>query len=379
MKSQTLTLFVNPVPRISAQGRDKQTFTIIDPKTGDAIPTQSMHKTKEFGVGSEYSFQINFDTNRLQTGLDAAVLNPFYKLEVSEVMEKHGLAHFWADPLSKIVHQQEITKQTLFEIYDNVAPNYYTSDLAGGATIFNMGKFNKNNLPQPNFLQTFKIILYDGPNRFSDETARGRIAIQLIQNHNRIAKNKNTVNPALHNFYISEVNEEAQEISRKQDIIIDAMYELGNLQKNSTNYKNYQVACLLTGSNNKPIIKGNATPEAVKNALAIYLNDTHHQMENIAKFTKVVTMLKEKETKLRFEMMYLVQQAVNTGVMDIRDGYYTWHSHVNEKNVYKFSNLDKLLSLLTSEYKNYNPDDSSTTNWYGDLYQEVKAKNVWFE
>jgi len=45
-------IFVNPVPRISAQGRHKQVFTMIG-KTGELVPTTGMQKNKEFGVPSD--------------------------------------------------------------------------------------------------------------------------------------------------------------------------------------------------------------------------------------------------------------------------------------------------------------------------------------
>ena len=87
MKNQEITtLFVNPVPRISAQGRHKQVYTVIN-KTGETIPFTGMSKNKEFGVPSEYSFRLNTTSNKLITGLDKMIDNPFKDLEVSDIME----------------------------------------------------------------------------------------------------------------------------------------------------------------------------------------------------------------------------------------------------------------------------------------------------
>ena len=163
MKNQNsvTTIFVNPVQRVSPQGRDRQTFTFVDPKTGEMVVTQSMNKTKEFGAGSTFSFQYNPVTHKLQTGLEENIQNPFYQLDPVEVMESYSLPNSWADVLERIVKQTEITKQTYYEVLDAVQPGYYTSDIKGGITIFNLSKSTK--IPeQHNFLQTFNIILYDG-------------------------------------------------------------------------------------------------------------------------------------------------------------------------------------------------------------------------
>lgn len=375
MKSQFKIIFVNPVHRIPTQGRDKQVFTTIDPKTGEAIPSYGMNKTKEFGTATTLSFQFNPTTNRLQTGLDVSVANPFYQLEPSEVVDKYSLSHYWKEQLPFIVNKKEIKKQTLYEIYDDVAPGYYTSEVTG--TIFNLKRFK--DIPQPNYLQSFSITLYDGPNRFTDETPRGRLAIQLIENHSVIAKNKNSANSGMHMFYVSELHEAERENAKKQDIIDEATWEKVNLQKNGSDYMNYKISCLLTTNSGRPLIQGEESREGVKNALSTYLNDKSHQMENIDKFLKLINMLKEKEAKERLDIMYLIQQAVNTKVMDIKNGYYIWNSKRGVPNMEKHNNYDKLVSLLQNESKVWNPKDPSVTNWYGDLYNEVKDKGIWLE
>lgn len=379
MKNQSSTVvFVNPVQRISPQGRDKQTFTFHDPKTNELIVTQNMNKTREFGVGSEYSFKYNPVTNRLETGLDKTIKNPFYGLEPSEVSETYGLRHEWLDILPTLVKQTEIKKQTWFEILDNTIPNYYTSEIAGGITIFNLTKSTR--IPeQHNFLQKFSIILYDKPNRFSDDTPRGRLAIQLIKHHNKIAHNKMSVNSALHDFYISEENEAAMEKAKKQDVINEAVFNLVKLQKEGSDFINYQVSCLLTTHDGKPIVKGEISNSEIKRRLNEYIGDGNNQMENIEKFDKINSLLQNKEGRETLHIMYLIQQALNTGVMDMKDGYYVWHSKSGTPNMYKHINYDKLLSLLFAEQKKWNPEDPSVTNWYGDLYNEVRLKGIRFE
>ena len=60
MKNQSKIVFVNPVPRIPTQGRDKQSYTIIDPKTGEMKTGPNMFKTMESGVAKEIGFIKEF-------------------------------------------------------------------------------------------------------------------------------------------------------------------------------------------------------------------------------------------------------------------------------------------------------------------------------
>jgi hypothetical protein len=38
-----------------------------------------------------------------------------------------------------------------------------------------------------------------------------------------------------------------------------------------------------------------------------------------------------------------------------------------------------MVSFFIKEYNMYNEDDTETTNWYRDLIEEVKNKQIWFE
>lgn len=69
-------MFVTPVPRIPSQGRDRQTFTTIDPKTKEAIVTKAMGKTRESGTEVTLKFLIDYNQNKYATGLDELVPNP---------------------------------------------------------------------------------------------------------------------------------------------------------------------------------------------------------------------------------------------------------------------------------------------------------------
>lgn len=376
MKNQEITtIFVNPVPRISAQGRHRQVFTVIDTKTGEASPIKGMDKNKEFGVPTEYSYRANSSLTKLVTGLDRMIDNPFKDGEPSDILEQYGLSQDWLPVLETIVKQSQIKLQTKYEILDKTTYNRYTDEITG--TMFSANW--KNNTKERNFLESFKIILYDGPNRFTDETPRGRLAIQLIKNHPKIARTKSELNGAVHDWYVSEENEAMMEKQKRRDIIEDALFNWGLMKRNSTAYTIYQLGSLLTNHDGNPIIKGTVRDSSVKEFISEYINDSSsYQLENIEKFNKVYDMTQTKEGRERFYIQYLVAQAVNVNVIGIRDGFYLWHSKVGS-NMHKHTTYDSLVSSLQREYSTYNPKDNEVTNWFKDLVEELQLKGVWIE
>lgn len=378
MKRQYTTVFVNPVPRVSAQGRDRQVYTVRT-DSGELIGTQAMQKTKEFGASSILQFQYNHNTGRLVTGLDETVENPLFGREVSDVIQEYGLSTRWTEIIEGLVHQSKILKQTLFEISDAVEPNFYTSEIKGGTILkHNFGAAKGLEL---NYLQDFKLILYDRPNRFTDETPRGRIAIQLVKTNQKIAQNINEVNSALHEWYISEENEAEIERNKKRKIINTTIYHVHKLQEDETPFLNYQVAILCKDRNGDPIIKGDVSEATVTDSLNSYVsNESSHQMSNIEKFENIFELLQTREGIDKFNVMYLVQQAINTYVITVRDGFYVWNSRISSgENVSKFTDHNKLVSFLMKEKSTYNPEEKDVTNWFGELLREVKLKNIRFD
>ena len=112
----------------------------------------------------------------------------------------------------------------------------------------------------------------------------------------------------------------------------------------------------------------------------MYRFDKTFQMDNIKKFMDIVELLNTSEGKQRFEVKYLVQQGLNTHVLDNRDGYIVWNSRSSEKNIYKWTDYEKLISFLVSEMIVFDPLlEDAPTNWYNELFKEVKSKNVWVE
>jgi len=375
MKNHT-TLFVSPVPRTASQGRDRQVFTVIDPKTKQLTTTRSMNKTREVGTSVTLKFPLDTYSGRYITGLDELVANPIYSLDAETVFSTYNLSPKWQDIIPKLVRQAQISRQTYFEILDNVDPDYYTT-LAKSGTMLSFQPSQLLNR-ESTFIERFSVELFDRPNRFVDDTPRQRMAIQLIKVHNRIAKSKMEANPVEHLFYISEENEAEMEKMRKQDIIDEANFEKIKLQKEASDFVNYKVASLLTTYQDRPIVKGATSKDGVKQAINNFLNDKSHQMENIQKFNDVVTLLKSAEGKQRFEVKYLIQQGLNHKVLENRDGYLVWISRSADKNIYKWTDYEKFVSFIVSEMIIFDPE-GELTNWYNELFQEVKSKNAWLE
>jgi hypothetical protein len=379
-KNTIRKVVVNPVPRSSAQGRDKQIFTVIG-KNRELIPTKSMGVSKDLEVPTYLMFEPNYETNKLITGLDEMVVNPFKGKDVSTLQQEFGLPSQWMSLLDNIVSQDKINLQTYYEILDGVDPDYYTSKITG--TMFTH-RGDIRNLPEPTFLEKFKVIFYEKPNVFEDDgtvkTSRSRLAIQLIKNNNKIAEKRSAVNGSLHFYYISEENEAEKALNKKRDVIKQAYKLLADLQDKHTDYTQYKVASILYLPNGNTLLKDKVASDKIKAVLDDYvMTDGSGQMSNIDKFLTVVGLLNTKDGLIKFDIQYLVQQALNKSVISVRDGNYIWHSKSDSPNVYKFNSYDKLINFLILEFKIFNPKDKSVTNWYKELLDEVKIKDVWVE
>jgi len=375
-KKSLKVIYVSPLERISYQGRHKQSYTI---KTGQGIvPLTTMSKAKEFGTTSMYRFPPNPETNRLHTGLDNTINNPFKGMSVEDIMSSYSLTPDWADALDRIITQDKLKEQTLFEIRHGVAPNFYTPEIT--FSMFNMPR-NPNNIPEKNYLETLELILYPRPNRLTNETPRQELLMKMVyQLPNVIAPNKNVANSAVHDWYISEENEAELELAQKNEIIETALYNLYKLKREYGDYRAYQVAVILRDRNGQSWIRGRVSTETVNNKLSEKLNsqDTD-RTENISKFLDAMTMFDSMEGLEKLEIRYLVQQAFNTNVIGLRDKQYIWYSKAGDPNVYQLgTDFDKVVAFFFKEFKQYNPE-SDLTNFYKDLLEEVKTKNIWFE
>jgi hypothetical protein len=199
-KENIKTIFVNPVERISVQGRHKQVY-VINSSQG-VVPTVSMRKSKEIGTTSTLQFLPNPNTGKLETGLNVLINNYILKgQDPDAILTEYNLSESWREIIPKLVKQDKIKKQTWFEIKHGVEPDFYTDDYS----------FSMTNLPtdlsewgKKTYLQAFKFILYPRPNRISNESPRQELAFELMKVSPNVALNKNAVNSAYHDWYIAE-------------------------------------------------------------------------------------------------------------------------------------------------------------------------------
>lgn len=384
MKNQKgiYTIFVNPVPRISPQGRNRQIYTVLDPETGEMKPGRSMNKTRETGTTYEIGFlRDRKNPQKLKTGLDEELDNELYfKGEDPErIITKYNLDRKqWGVILQDIVEAETITKQTCYEILAGVDPGDYTP-VCKANSIFGMTN-STDTKQKPGYLETFKIILYDKPNRFSSDTPRGRLAIECVKNNPKVANSYSEMNTTRHDFYISEENEQEIKVRKRNKIVEDAIYDMINIRRNYSPYRVYQFASLLLDSAGKPIVKGKVSQAVVEDQLSAYIrNKTNSQMDNINKFNELKDCFENSDCANRFEVKYMVRQAINTNVMSIRDGFVLWNTKKGIEEHYKFNSLDAVERFLTKEYEVWNPKDPDISNAFGDLYEELKLKDVWLE
>lgn len=374
MKSSYKKIYVNPVDRLSYQGRHKQVYTI---NTGQGlIPTVSMRKTREDNTGATYNFLPNPNTGKLETGLNKLVTNPFKDLDIEDILVNYKLPSSWKDILPALIKKDKIKKQTLFEIRHGVEPELYTDEIR--YSMVNMPS-NMDEWGKKTFLQSLTLTLYPRPNPLENTTPRQELLMEMVYHLPQIAQTKAESNPAYHDWFISEEHEEEAEKARKQEIIEEAMYNLHKLKREYGHYRSYQVAVVLRDKDSRTIIRGKVSPDAVNNALSYFVTDKQNQMRNINAFMDIIGLLDSREGIERLDVWYLIQQALNTNVLARRDNEYIWHSKAGTPDVYKLgSSFDGMLNFFLKEFREHNPD-SDITNWYADLLDEVKSKGIQFE
>lgn len=378
MNKHTRKVLVSPLPRTSAQGRHKQTYQTVD-ENGVITTTVNLNKTREYGTTVTYMFPYNGSTNKLYTGLDKMITNPFKSLEVNDILQTYN-PHATHD-IERIVTQDKITKQTLLEIKHGVAANYYNNE--PGYTMLNMPSKIDDFDKGKGFLANFKVVLYPHDNRFTDETPRQELAIVLLDalvDADRIAKSKAEGNSAVHEFYISEDGQAEKDFANKREKIEEAIYMAYDLKLNSPQFKSYQFAIVLTDSRNNSIYKGQNIIARVKSSLSNYLQDkNNNQEQNIEKFVELYNLARTPEGAEKVDVMYSVQQAINNNVIVNRDNSYIWNSKYDDRSVHNLgSSYDKVISFFLKEYQAYNPK-SEAKNYYNDLLEELKSEDVIFQ
>lgn len=369
MKSNYTTIYVNPVERLSAQGRHQYMYYSQN-KTGEFIPISKMNSTMANGVAKIFKFPENaYDKTKIITGLNSSIQNPFKGLTPEEVLSTYGLTEKWQSLLEKIVNQNTITKQTYYEIKHGKIPGYYTDD-----------KFYDGNEKRPSYLKELTLVLYDRPNLFSSQNPDSELKIELIKLHSKIAKTKSEANPSFHLFYISQEEEAEIEAAAKREIIEEATANLYLLKTQKSKFRSYQMAILLKDDKGETLMKGETTETKINNLLSDYVGkNDKYQIDNCNKFLEKVKLLNSREGLEKFEIEYLIQQSVNANIITSRDGYLYWNSKSAIPNVSKWTNYDRLVNFFIKEKATHDLKDKDKTNWYSELLDEVLSKGIRIE
>lgn len=368
-----LKIIVKPVPRESVQRRHLTPVKVFDPTTQTFVDTGHVSgKTKAKNSVESLPFQPDRAKNKYRTGLEEMVDNDFKGMEVITLKSQRSLSNSWDDYLDRIVEQDKISRQTLYEIMDGVEPDYYSSriqyDSLNPGSLFGAGDKERS------YIEQFEVIMYDGANVFSSDTSRGRLAIQLLKNRSDVATDK-VFNPNTHRWYIAEENEEELDRVKVHELENEAVFNLFNLKKNYPEFKLYQFAILAKTSNNVPLVKGEVAPAIVYDQLNSYIKaKTKDKKDNINRFIELYETFSNSQHI--FEMNYLIQQGLNSNTLFFDKGKLYWKSKSGENNVYSWRNEDAFRAFLLTEEEKYNPKEKGLSNYYNDFVQELKEKGI---
>jgi hypothetical protein len=389
MKQNTRKVWVNPVERPSAQGRDRQQYQILG-KNGTVVNTINMKKTKEKDVSSVYQFPRIKSSQRLYTGLNKRVVNPYYKMNKEDLLAITIPHKTFDDKLDEILEQEYITKQTLLELKYG-EPYNALNDFAG-PPITEISALELNRAIQrfeetKSQLVDFKFVFYARPNLLKAETLRQELAISLVEalvDSGVFAASKDVANAAEHEFYIAEDNEEEENYSRKRDIIEEATAMLYEVKNKMPEFKAYQYAIILRDKTNRPIVIGESTPERIRIALSEYTSDRNkNQMEHIERFRSLYNLDQTPEGADKVNVMYAVQQAINTGAIVLRNGEYYWMAKSGSPDMYNPANsFDKLVNIFFKDMQVSNPKNDKKkqiVNYWNELIEELKERGVRFK
>lgn len=355
-------VYVVHVPRTSAQGRHTYEY-----KRDDGT-TISMGRTRSKGISIPFSFVRN--GNQLVTGLDELIDNPYYELSKEQV----NFGSNWFSNFDTVTSQKQITLQMLYEIMDDMAVGTYTSttNTPVMSQIMNDVKI-ADRLNNQSELEQFKIWLQEGTNVFSSDTSRGRLAIQLLKNHPKIALDKNQVNENIHEFYIAEEEEAIKEANKKIDIVMDGLTKLGLLFANYDMFTRYQLSVIMD------LVTGEASDSLVEMSLKNHIWEQRKvskgtQDERIIQFLEQYDLLLKDKDKVYIR--YMIQQAINTGIFYITGGKHFWRSQKGIENLYNLgASKTKIENMLYQEMEAYDPD-LTDDNVYHKLLSELKQKGI---
>lgn len=367
-------LFVNPVERTSVQGRDQRMYHTYDPILKQSKATARINRTKAKNSPETLVFERTDDGLRVRAGLAQIIENPFFEAVASDVQSLYNLPVSWNDRLDKIVSSPTITKQVELEILAGVDPGTYT-EISSRKRIPGSVFIESGPEDIRTELEKFKYMLYERTNIITDETPRGRLAIQAIENSSLVAKNKDSINPNVHHWYISAEFEEQEQQLKAVRVNRKAWADLDAFLTQQSTVDQYRLAVLLKDGTDSSIIPNDANPTIVETALNNYVSTNNkHVVKNSKILSETIELFKTQ--KERFTLRYLVQEGLNRNVLSISNGYLFWHSKVSEPTAYKFNSIDAFMAFLYQHYERYNDKEKALQNFFGEYVEELRKFNI---
>lgn len=359
---------VKPVFRTSAQNRQDYYHRV----GSTAVPSG---RTRGRDVKIKFSFVRNSSGTKLMTGMDDLVINPYYEKELSDLPPGLRPRGEWEQRYDSIKDKEKITRQMLLEIRHNQPKGTYTSNV----TIPMMSQMIPVATDHiPTALESYSLYLDDDLHVFEAGTIEGDLAIQLVQNHPKIAKTKDEINQDFHDFYISNVEEELIEENRKTDKFMELVAAGQDVLDNMDPFILYQIAIVLKLFKRKP------TVTALRATMQKYVTDKARNEQGSldqrhADFMALYKLAKgDHEARARLYMMYLVRQAINEQIFVLNKGNYFWPSQRAYDNWYRLGSNEKvIIDRFLKEYLIYDPELDE--NFFFALETEVDQRNLQIE
>ena len=362
------TIYVIPVERQSVQGRGK--YSYVDPK-GNLRPGK---RNKARGVQVPIGFVPKKNSpGELGTGMDKFIENPYFEQEYEAVPLAIRPRDNWYSQYENLKNKKEITLQTYYEILDDVPAGHYTATRTQNVSM-TQHTIEGLKVKSQTALEGFKVYLTEGVNTFNSKTSRGRLGIQAVENHPKVAASAADVNINTHDFYIGEKHEAAAVENVKRDKIKKAIRGLAVLQDDYESFDNYQLAVILG------LVSSDTSQTLVRNNMDGFVMGAKKdrygsQTDRCSRFSDLYDRFKENKDGVY--ITYLITQALNQGIMIVNAGNHHWRSKKGIDHLYNLgTNRKAIETMFLNEYNKYEPELENQANLYLDLYEELKARGV---
>lgn len=366
------TIIVKPVAAESSQRRHQLPVVIgRDPKSGVGMSTGKVQEhPKAQGTKDRYMFSPDLERMMYRTGLLESIPNPFKGMTFEEIRGKYNLPNSWTDERLKIAIDKStntLARQTVYEIYDGVEYDFYTSVVHEEARPAIGRPIDLRR--KKTFIETFHVELHLGSNTFTTDTSRGRMAIQLARHNPYIAVDRDSINPTEHIWYIAQENEEVIESVSNSRLENKAVSLLEKILGNYPEFIPYQTGVILG------LVQGNTAPQIVEHQLNNFIKEKgSDKNDRVNKFLEVGQMF--FDALAQFTVRYYVEQAIHQNILYNSGGYLFWGHYKDQEERYKWSTKETLINFLIEEHAKFNPKKIDENNAFYHMLTLLSERGV---